>query len=83
MVTLVYQSSHFISAYIPSNVKSQCANVQADRILRWVHISEVTFSDIAAQVGHLELNVFTLSIGTPYLLTILVRKFEIFHSTTS
>ena len=26
--------------------------------------------------------VFTLSIGTPYLLTILVLKFEIVHSTT-
>ena len=26
---------------------------------------------------------FTLSIGTPYLLTILVLKFEIVHSTTS
>ena len=27
--------------------------------------------------------VFTLSIGTPYLLTILVLKFETVHSTTS
>ena len=27
--------------------------------------------------------VFTLIIGTPYLLTILVLKFEIVHSTTS
>ena len=27
--------------------------------------------------------VITLSIGTPYLLTILVLKFEIVHSTTS
>ena len=26
--------------------------------------------------------IFTLSIGTPYLLTILVLKFEIVHSTT-
>ena len=29
-----------------------------------------------------EHKVFTLSIGTPYLLTILVLKFEIVHSTT-
>ena len=27
--------------------------------------------------------IFTLSIGTPYLLTILVLKFEIVYSTTS
>ena len=27
-----------------------------------------------------ELNIFTLRIGTPYLLTILVLKFEIIHS---
>ena len=32
---------------------------------------------------YLDYTVFILSIGTPYLLTILVLKFEIVHSTTS
>ena len=27
--------------------------------------------------------IFILSIGTPYLLTILVQKFEVVHSTTT
>ena len=37
----------------------------------------------AQSVGRCTNTVFTLSIGTPYLLTILVVMFEIVHSTTS
>ena len=60
---------------------SDWANVQSDLNLHWVHMSEGTFSDVAAPMIHnvsRVIHIFTLNIQTPSLPTILL-EFE--HSS--